>query len=69
MNVHSLSNSTLILGSAGCQPAVRGSLPRTYSDSTGRLGTCIRQAAECYGWQPVLPKKKPAPYSMLDVER
>ncbi|MBA2743328.1 MAG: ATP-binding cassette domain-containing protein, partial [Chthoniobacterales bacterium] len=45
------------LGSAGCQPAVRGSLPRTltraYTDSVDEVA--LRAAEEPSGWQPALP--------------
>ncbi len=48
----------LNLGSTGCQPVVRGSLPRTCFVRAYRLPTCIRQAAECYRLAACAPQKQ-----------
>src|SRR6202162_5377771 len=48
----------LNLGSTGCQPVVRGSLPRTCFFRAYRLPTCIRQAAECYRLAACAPQKR-----------
>src|SRR5580765_3593828 len=69
MNVHSLSNPTLILGSTGCQPATSAAC-RMYISFEIMLATQVRgRLPRTTGWQPVLPRRNRPPYSMLDVVR
>ena len=45
----------VILGSAGCQPAISGSLPETHNS----LGAGWQPASA--GWQPALPRSNSSP--------
>src|SRR5882724_6612125 len=61
MNVHSLSNATQFQGS--CPFCLRSQAMRVRNPGSRQAAANYRLAAR------VLPGKKPAPYSTLDVER
>jgi len=51
------------LGSAGCQPAVAGSLPATFRRIREAVENSLAKLPRLTGWQPVLPRKSHARYS------
>ena len=57
-----ITDAAVILGSAGCQPACLGSLPRQRSGRTTLLGSLnasrvVGKLPTPAGWQPALPEK------------